>query len=111
MRLAIASLLFAASCAAPGHAAEPWAVPEVARACPQHGPGFVQLPGSTTCVRLGGRVRAETTVGAPRRVSREQISGFGTSARVSIDARTDTAYGPVRAYMSVRAGNGTARRD
>ena len=29
------------------------------RACPEMGDGFVRLPGSDTCVRLGGSVRVE----------------------------------------------------
>lgn len=30
-----------------------------ARACPEMGEGFVRLPGSDTCIRLGGSVRLE----------------------------------------------------
>ena len=106
MRSAIALLAF--TVAAPAAAAEPWTLPETVRACPQHGPGFVQVPGSATCLKVGGRVVAETTVGA-RRIARDQIAGFGASGRVSVDARTDTAYGPVRTYMRVRAGDGAVR--
>ena len=106
MRSAIALLAF--TVAAPAAVAEPWTLPETVRACPQHGPGFVQVPGSATCLKVGGRVVAETTVGA-RRIARDQIAGFGASGRVSVDARTDTAYGPVRTYMRVRAGDGAAR--
>jgi hypothetical protein len=108
MRFALASLALAV--AAPAAAAEPWVVPETARACPQHGPGFVQVPGSTTCVKLGGRVVAETTTGS-RRVARDQLAGFGAGGRVSLDARTETPYGQVRSYIRVRAGDGTSRRD
>ena len=32
---------------------------EAARACPEMGEGFVRLPGSDTCVKLGGSVRVE----------------------------------------------------
>jgi hypothetical protein len=109
MRLALVALTLVAA-ASPAAATEPWAVPETARACPQHGPGFVQLPGSTTCVKIGGRVVAETTTGS-RRIARDQIAGFGASGRVSLDARTETPYGPVRSYIRVKAGDGTSRRD
>jgi hypothetical protein len=108
MRFAIVSLTLLA--AAPALAAERWVAPETVRACPQHGPGFVQVPGSTTCVKVGGRVVAETTLGA-RRISRDQIAGFGASGRVSLDARTDTPYGPVRGYVRLKAGDGLTRRD
>jgi Porin subfamily len=28
------------------------------KACPEYGPGFVKLPGSDTCVKIGGSVEA-----------------------------------------------------
>ena len=31
------------------------------RACPEVGEGYVRLPGSDTCVRVGGSVRVEGT--------------------------------------------------
>ena len=38
-----------------------------ANPCAQHGPGFVQVQGSTTCVRMNGYVRTDTgTSGQPR---------------------------------------------
>ena len=82
---------------------------ESVRSCPRHGPGFVQLPGTTTCVRIGGRVRGEYGA-STRRVGRDQIAGFGSSAAVSMDSRTDTEYGPLRSYVRVKAGQGTGPR-
>ena len=96
--------------AIPALRAEPLRPVEAARSCPRHGPGFVELPGTTTCVRIGGRVTAEYGA-ASRRVSREPVQGFGSSARVSVDARTDTPYGPVRSFVRVRAGQGILARD
>jgi hypothetical protein len=93
---------------APAGALERVPVPDPVRACPRYGPGFVQVPGSTTCIKLGGRVTSEYTTGT-RHVSRDQIAGFGTSARVSMDTRTDTAYGPLRSYVRVRAGSNTGQ--
>lgn len=80
------------------------------RSCPRHGPGFVQLPGTSTCVHIGGRVRSEYGTSA-RQIDRDSIAGFGTSARVSVDTRTDTNYGPLRSYVRVRAGTGTGPRN
>jgi hypothetical protein len=85
-------------------------VPDPLRACPRYGPGFVEVPGSTTCMRIGGRVTSEYTTGT-RRVSRDQIAGFGASGRVSVDTRTDTAYGPLRSYVRVRAGSNTGQTE
>ena len=75
------------------------------------------LPGSATCVRVGGSVWAGATLGraTPLAVSpvppADRIVGPGRIAlsptrlksRLSFDARTDTAYGPIRAYVSIRA--------
>ena len=60
-RLAAGLALLLAAGVAPASArslpkAEP--APQV-RACPEMGDGFVRLPGSDTCVKLGGSVRAE----------------------------------------------------
>ena len=111
MRFTLAAVLLAAAIASGSAVAgEQWVVPAVARACPQHGPGFVRVAGSATCVKVGGRVTADTTVGT-RRVPRESIAGFGASGRVSLDSRTDTELGPLRTYVRVRAGDRTGRRD
>lgn len=83
--------------------------PDTVRPCPRHGPGFVQAPGTTTCVRIGGRVTTEYGASA-RRIDRDRIVGFGTSASVALDARTDTDYGPVRTYLRMRAGQGPGPR-
>lgn len=113
MRSLAATLVFVAAVGS-GPAAlaqEPaprWELPPATRACPQHGPGFVGVPGSNTCVRIGGRVVAETTVGA-RRVARDQIAGFGASGSVSLDARTRTEFGTVRTFVRVKAGDPTGR--
>ena len=81
------------------------------------GPGGLALPGTTTCLRLGGVVRAEAaTRAAPAIVAPAPDGGRGRSvatlragARVDLDARTPTPYGPLRAYMAVRT-DGLDRR-
>jgi hypothetical protein len=63
--------------------------------CP---PGFGALQGTQTCVRISGRVRAESLIGSARtRLS----DGFGTQAsgRIQLDVRTRTEYGPLRAVI------------
>lgn len=81
-----------------------FAADEATRSCARHGPGFVEVPGTATCIRIGGRVMAE--VGAStRRNARE--TGTGTAARLSIDTRTDTAYGPLRSFVRLKARDGS----
>jgi hypothetical protein len=33
------------------------------KSCPMYGPGFVQVPGSDLCIKVGGFVQGEVTVG------------------------------------------------
>lgn len=81
--------------------------PAPMQACPQYGAGFVQVPGTATCIRIGGRVRADYVVTSRRRsISRDQVSGFSPSGSVSADVRTETGMGPLRAYVRTRAGGG-----
>lgn len=70
------------------------------RPCPEYGPGFVRLEGSTTCVRLGGSVRAE--------FGKSSRSGYasGAEARLAAESRTETSAGTLRTVIS-----GRVRRD
>lgn len=69
-----------------------------ARACPEYGPGFVKVEGSTLCVRAGGQVRADFG----KRSSNGYGSSFGSSARALgyVEARGTTGLGDVRAVIS-----------
>ncbi|WP_336813559.1 porin [Bosea sp. MMO-172] len=71
---------------------------EYVRVCSAFGAGFFYIPGTDTCLRVGGRVRAEYTFG--ERWSAGQDS-FGTRARgrIYIDARNQTAYGTLRTFV------------
>lgn len=107
-RLALA-LLAGAAMAAPALAAErlrPHAG-GAAAACPQYGAGFVQVPGTSTCIRVGGRARADYSVTSGRgKIGRDRISGFGPSGSLAAEARSETEAGPLRAYVRTRAGGG-----
>jgi hypothetical protein len=71
---------------------------EYVRVCSAFGAGFFYIPGTDTCLRVGGRVRAEYTFG--ERWSAGQDS-FGTRARgrIYVDARNQTAYGTLRTFV------------
>ena len=99
-----------ATCAAAAGERRDRAPAEAVRACPQHGAGFVEVPGGRTCVRIGGRVRSEAQAGG-RRIGREGGGREGgvstrTEGRLEVDARTPTDYGTVRTF--VRIGGGTS---
>lgn len=71
---------------------------EYVRICSTHGSGFFYIPGTETCLRVGGRVRAEYLYLEPIDRSQDTI-GFRARGRINIDARTATAYGMLRTYI------------
>lgn len=73
------------------------AMPDL-RNCAAQGPGFLAVPGSETCLRIGGRVRTEA--GTRLRPGGAPVTASG---RLAVDARTQTAYGPVRAFVRLRS--------
>ena len=73
------------------------------RQCTAEGPGFYYVPGSETCLRIGGYTWAEgyynTYTDYPSNYNKTySIATFG----LQVDARTQTDYGTLRAYMDVR---------
>ncbi|PTM43656.1 porin [Bosea sp. 124] len=77
---------------------------EYVRVCSAYGAGFFYIPGTDTCLRVGGRVRAEYTIGS--RFGETQ-DAYGTRARgrLNIDARTATAYGTLRTFFRYELTN------
>lgn len=71
---------------------------EYVRVCSAYGAGFFYIPGTDTCLRVGGRVRAEYTVGSRYG---DTGDGYGTRSRgrLNVDARTATAYGTLRTFF------------
>jgi hypothetical protein len=92
----------------PAHALDVRDLPiaKAPESCPREGPGFARLVPGGPCVRISGRVRAEagTPVPAPTLdgAARGVVSGSG---QVAIDTRTETEYGPARAYIRLGTGH------
>jgi len=93
--------------------------------CDAFGAGFFFIPGTDTCVRLGGYVRAEyqyvpgrtvyqypgpaSAAGVvpnyfiPSQVAQAQdTSGMEMRGRIDVDARTQTEYGTARTFIRLR---------
>jgi hypothetical protein len=68
------------------------------RICSVHGRSFFYIPGTETCLRVGGRVRAEYLVGQ-NSFDVEDNFGFRARGRLNIDARTATPYGTLRTFF------------
>ncbi len=77
---------------------------EYVRICSAHGEGFFYIPGTQTCIQIGGRVRAEYRYVDPKGAfpglgRGNDAIGFRALGRLNIDARTATAYGTLRTFI------------
>jgi len=70
---------------------------EYVRVCSAHGAGFFYIPGSDTCIKLGGRIRAEF-LGNQTWSRNQDAIGFRARGRLDVDARNSTEYGLLRAF-------------
>jgi hypothetical protein len=71
---------------------------EYVRVCSTYGAGFFYIPGTETCLRVGGRVRAEMLYAEPQSRLDDSI-GLRARGRIQLDARTATAYGLLRTFV------------
>src|SRR6266481_3969683 len=86
---------------------------EYVRICSLYGAGFYYMPGTDTCIKLGGYVRADTAVntgndygfptGAPDGAQNRLRNNFTSRARMdlTVDTRTATEYGVVRTFADM----------
>jgi len=85
---------------------------EYVRICSLYGAGFFYMPGTDTCIKFGGYVRADTILGSNNDYgfaggvtgSRNRDSNYFTSrARMdlTVDTRTATEYGVLRTYADL----------
>ncbi len=83
------------------------AVPiEYVRVCTAYGAGFFYIPGTDTCLRISGRARFEGGYmpSNSRGTGNGDTSGYQGRMRINLDARTQTAYGTLRAFTRLDAG-------
>ena len=84
--------------------------------CDAYGAGFFFIPGTETCVKLGGRVRYDIGY-APKGnyyskdgvkdMSIQDTWGQHVRGRIDVESRTGTAYGVVRTVTQLRMGQST----
>lgn len=86
---------------------------EYVRVCSLYGAGFYYIPGTDTCVKLGGYIRAEVGVETNSNYGGAYSGAGGANNRLSndyqwrsrfdfnVDTRTATEYGVVRTYADV----------
>jgi hypothetical protein len=73
---------------------------EYVRICNVYGPGFFYIPGTDTCIKLGGKAEFDLEWDEPRAHSDPTI-GYNALARVNLDARTATDWGLLRAFVQI----------
>ncbi|MCC6948315.1 MAG: porin [Bradyrhizobiaceae bacterium] len=94
---------------------------EYVKICSAYGAGFYYIPGTDICLRVGGYVYLETGVKAFNAVANlyagDNFTGhlpinadynynnWRASSRIILDARQNTAYGTLRAYLVAGAVN------
>ena len=86
---------------------------EYVRICSLYGAGFYYVPGTDTCIKIGGYLRADTignsgndygfSNGAPDGAMNRLRNNFTSRARqdLTIDTRTATEYGVVRTFAEL----------
>lgn len=91
---------------AAGHAADLLSVKtqtSYMRACPSAGEGFFYIPGTDTCLRIGGYLWAEGYYNTYTNYPVENDKTYSVAtAGVILDARTQTDYGTLRSYFEGR---------
>ncbi len=95
-----------AAAATGAKAADPIVVPEpepmeYVRVCDVYGAGFFYIPGTETCLKIGGMVRYQIDWS-------ENDDGWRKYARgeLNIDARSETEYGTLGGFIKLRATSG-----
>jgi hypothetical protein len=85
--------------------------------CDAYGAGFFYIPGTDTCLRVGGYVRAEYDYSPGQSIisaasgkvtqvgSAQDQTGMEMRGRIDVDARTQTAWGTVQTVVNLRASN------
>ncbi len=93
------------------------------KVCSAYGAGFFFIPGSDTCLKIGGRVRADYSY-VPAKAQFSGVSaadiatlnqakatqhtlGWEARGRVDLDARTNTAFGTVQTVAILRMARAT----
>src|ERR1700754_4053775 len=88
---------------------------EYVKVCSQFGPGFFYIPGTDTCLKIGGDVRVD--YGFNTATKSDRAAGTSSKAtsqtdfqgrlQLGFDARTETDYGLLRPYILIDVGTGS----
>lgn len=79
--------------------------PAAVYAANQYGEGFFTIPGTQTCLRLGGMARLDAGASGPQRGGSANRYGTAVIGRLSADARTQTDWGVLRSFIRLQLGS------
>src|SRR5690606_20732243 len=71
---------------------------EYVKVCSAHGVGYFYIPGTDTCIRIGGRASFGYEFAQYRSLSADK-SNYIVSGRIQADARTSTDWGTLRTFV------------
>lgn len=89
-------------------AAEPEAV-EYVRVCDAFGTGFFYIPGTETCLKIGGYVRFQVDFGRDESGTSDWTAS--SKGLFTLDARNETELGTLRSFMEISAANQAVSND
>jgi hypothetical protein len=120
---AAALVAFSGARAADAVIAEPEPV-EYVRVCDAYGAGYFYIPGTETCLKIGGFVRYQIDGTFGNRGTRTSLSPFGavngplvvgakrlnhtTQANITFSAKSDTDLGALEGFLELTTANGGA---
>ena len=70
------------------------------RICSVYGPGFFYIPGTDTCLKIGGKAELDIEWDSQRTHS-DPTYGTNVLGRVNLDARTATDWGLLRTFVQL----------
>nr|WP_262928069.1 porin [Rhizobium cauense] len=73
---------------------------EYVRVCDAYGTGYFFIPGSDTCLKIGGYIRTEVRFG--RDISGTSDWSFFTRGQVSFSSKSDTEWGTLTGLITLR---------
>jgi len=94
---------------------------EYVRICSLYGAGFYYIPGTDTCIRIGGHIRAEISFNGRGGGDHTTVNGDGSNTKtrdrdyfytrargyITTDTRTQTSFGTLRTFFQLRVQHDT----
>ena len=84
------------------------------KVCDAFGAGYWYIPGTDTCIKIGGLVRMETVFHSASATDWNSTQAhsssieFATETHVNVTAKSMTEYGPLTAFLELRAKSNNA---